>query len=413
MDWCSRPTGQRTLGAAAYTNAMTRPLNILTLSTLFPNSVAPNFGIFVERQTAELASRAEANVTVINPIGVPPWPISRLSQYRELTALPQHEQWRGLNVYRPRFLLIPKFGGSKNPERIAKAILPLVRKLHKEKPFDLIDAEFFYPDGPAAMRIAAALDIPFTIKARGADIHHWGNNPKCRPQILEAANKAAGLLAVSHALKADMIALGMEADKIHVHYTGLDQRKFSPVDRAEVKQELGVDGPLFICAGALIPRKNQALVIETMTEFPEATLLLAGTGEQETSYRVLSQNFGVEGQVRFLGSVPHDELPRLVAASDISILVSKSEGLANAWVEALSCGTPIIISEAGGARELVRSDIAGRIVDQNAGAIAAAIRAILSAPPKQEDVRATVSQFSWQNNGDQLLEIFQQIASKS
>ena len=47
---------------------MTRPLNILTLSTLFPNASAPNFGIFVERQTAELASRNEANMTVINPV---------------------------------------------------------------------------------------------------------------------------------------------------------------------------------------------------------------------------------------------------------------------------------------------------------------------------------------------------------
>lgn len=392
---------------------MNRPLNILTLSTLFPNAASANFGIFVERQTAELASRAEANVTVINPIGIPPWPLNKHEQYKALNTLPEHEQWRGLNLHRPRFKLIPKIGGPKNPAYIAKAILPLVQKLHSETPFDLIDAEFFYPDGPAAMRLAEALQIPFTIKARGADIHHWSSDAKCRDQILAAAEKADALIAVSEALKTDMINLGMDTDKITVHYTGLDQEKFKPVDRAAAKQKLGVDGPLFICAGALIPRKNQALVIEAMAAFPDAVLMLAGRGEEEDNYRALANDRGVEDRIRFLGNVPHDELPKLVAASDISILVSKSEGLANAWVEALACGTPIIISGAGGARELVQSNAAGRIVDQDSNAIVDAIQAILKSPPSQQDVRATVGHFSWENNGDQLLDIFQRAATKN
>jgi len=385
---------------------MNRPLNILTLSTLFPNATAPNFGIFVERQTRELANRPEADVTVVNPIGIPPPPLRNLARYGSLTALPDHEQWRGLNVYRPRFTLIPKFGGAKNPERIAAVVLPLIKKLHSEKPFDLIDAEFFYPDGPAAMQLSAALNIPFTVKARGADIHHWGSDPKCLPQILSAAEKASGLLAVSKALKQDMQELGMDGAKITVHYTGLDQDKFKPIDRGLAKEELNVKGPLFICVGALIKRKNQALVIESMTSFPDATLLLAGTGEEERTYRALADKWGIKDRIRFLGNVPHDDLPKLVAAADISILPSKSEGLANAWVEALSCGTPIIISEAGGARELVRSDIAGRIVEQNSVAIVEAIKAILASPQIQNNVRVTVNHFSWKNNGDALVKLF-------
>lgn len=395
---------------------MDRPLNILTLSTLFPNAAAPNFGIFVERQTAELASRPEANVTVINPLGLPPWPLNKHKQYSETAKLASHEQWRGLNIFRPRFTLVPVIGGSSNPSRIAASVFPLIKALHEQSAFDIIDAEFFYPDGPAAMRLSQMLGIPFTIKARGADIHHWGSNPKCRKQILEAAGKASGLLAVSEALKKDMIALGLDnhgtgGDKIQVHYTGLDQDKFRPVNRGKAKKKLGISGPLFICAGALIKRKNQALVIEALREFPDATLLLAGTGEEENAYRALAENLGVAGRTRFLGSVPHDKLPQLIAAADISILVSKSEGLANAWVEALACGTPIIISEAGGARELVCSDVAGRIVPEDPAAIVEAIKEILAAPPAQEDVRATVSHFSWKNNGDQLLSFFQQIVA--
>ncbi|MEP0642276.1 glycosyltransferase [Parasphingorhabdus sp.] len=391
---------------------MTRPINILTLATLFPNAAAPNFGIFVERQTAELASRPEANVTVVNPIGIPLWPLSKFEQYQPLTNLVDHEEWRGLNVHRPRFTLIPKFGGASNPRRIAAAILPLVKRLHAETPFDVIDAEFFYPDGAAAMRLAAALDIPFTIKARGADIHHWGGDQQCREQILQAAEKASRLLAVSGALKQDMVELGMDGSKISVHYTGIDQDKFKPIDRSAAKQKLNIDGPLLITAGALIARKNQDLVIRALASIPDAQLMLAGKGEEEQNYRALAKQLGIADRVRFLGSVPHDELPHLTAAADISILVSKSEGLANAWVEALACGTPVIISEAGGARELVASPDAGRVVDQDVEAIVDAIKAILVQSPKQDLVRKSVAHFSWRNNGDQLLAIFQKVSGQ-
>jgi teichuronic acid biosynthesis glycosyltransferase TuaC len=389
---------------------MIEPLRVLTVSTLFPNGAAPNFGIFVERQTAELASRPETGVSVINPIGMPPWPLNRLSRYKPLTALPEREEWHGLDIYRPRFVLIPRIGGARNPQRIADAVLPLAEELHRQIPFDLIDAEFFYPDGPAAMRLAAKLDIPFTIKARGADIHHWGSDPKCLAQILQAADKASALLAVSEALRQDMIALGMDGDKISVHYTGLDQERFLPIDRSAAKRALGASGPLFITTGALIRRKNQDLVIRALADIPGAELMLAGQGEEEQNYRALATQLGVADRVRFLGSVPHDELAQLTAAADIAILVSRSEGLANAWVEALACGTPVIISDAGGARELLTSPEAGRIVDQSAEAIVEAAKAILADPPEQAVVRSSVSRFSWQNNGDQLLAILRQAA---
>ncbi len=379
-----------------------RPLNILTLATLFPNATRPNFGIFVERQTAGLATRDGINVTVINPLGIPPWPLNRREPYSALTVLPSHENWRGLDVHRPRFTLIPKFGAPYNPAMIARAVLPLAKALHAKRPFDLIDAEFFYPDGPAAMRLSEALGIPFTIKARGADIHHFGQAKGSAAQVLVAANKAAGLLAVSAALKVDMVALGMDASKIMVHYTGLDQARFAPRDRAAEKAKLSITRPLILCVGALIPRKNQALLIEALPQLPHATLMLAGQGESEGAYRALAAKYNVIDRVRFMGSVAHDALPALFAAADVMALVSSSEGLANAWVEALACGTPVVASNVGGAPELIRSPDAGRIVEQEVGAIVAAIRELLDTPVPPARVAAQVAQFSWGTNAEVL-----------
>ncbi len=381
-------------------------MRILTLSTLFPAASRPNFGIFVERQTAALTAVRDFAVTVINPIGIAPWPLSMFGEQALLRYLLHDEQWGELDVYRPRFTAIPKIGGRLNPGMIARAVLPLAEKLHAETAFDLIDAEFFYPDGPAAMRLSEALGIPFTIKARGADIHHWGSQPGCSQQILEAATKASGLLAVSGALKADMVAMGMDADKITVHYTGLDRARFAPRKRVSEKARVGVTGPLILSVGALIPRKNQHLLIAALPLLPDAILMLAGQGPSEGDYRALAARLGVADRVQFLGSVPHDEMPALFAAADVMALVSESEGLANAWVEALACGTPIVASDVGGIRELVKTPEAGRIVERNPDAIALAINDILANPPSPEAVSANVSAFSWGENARTLAAFF-------
>ena len=377
-------------------------MRILTLATLFPNAARPNFGIFVERQTAAFAARDGMDVTVISPQAVPPWPLSLHPRYGAIAALPQRETWHGLDVYRPRFLHVPGIGGHWQPQLLARAVLPLVRRLHRETPFDLIDAEFFYPDGPAARIIAHDLSIPYSVKARGADIHHWGQAPKTRGMVLQAARDAAGLLAVSAALKADMVALGMPGDAITVHYTGCDQAHFAPQDGSALRAGLGITGPMLISVGALIARKRQHLVIEALPYLPDATLVLAGAGEAEASYRATAARLGVADRVIFAGSVAHDDLPRWLAAADVMVLPSKSEGLANAWVESLACGTPIVICDAGGAAELLTDPVGGRIAEPDPAALAEAIHPMLATRRDTMAVRRCVAPFSWDRNADEL-----------
>jgi glycosyltransferase involved in cell wall biosynthesis len=379
------------------------PLRILTLSTLFPDATRPNFGVFVERQTRELASRDGVELVVIAPRGVPPWPLSRHPRYRALTAVAEQEVWRGLMVHRPHFPILPAVGGRWHPALMTRAILPLVRRLHREAPFDVIDASFFFPDGPVARRLSAALGIAYSVKARGADIHHWGRHPATAAMVRDAADHAAGLLAVSAAMKADMAALGMAPARIGVHYTGVDLDRFTLADRAAAKAARGLTGPVVATLGALIPRKGQALVIEALAGLPGATLLLIGDGPDRGALAAQADRLGVGARVRFLGSVPHADLPGWLAASDVMALPSASEGLANAWVEALACGVPLVISEAGGARELLDRPAAGRIVPRDPAAIRAALTAILAAPPDPAAVRAVAARFTWQANGDMLL----------
>src|SRR3546814_2110270 len=89
-----------------------------------------------------------------------------------------------------------------------------------------------------------------------------------------------------------MIALGMPADRIGVHYTGLDRDKFHTVERGAARAllsampNLGIwsEGPLLVTPGALISRKSHSLVIEALAHLPDARLALAGTGEIGREY---------------------------------------------------------------------------------------------------------------------------------
>ncbi|KLI63151.1 glycosyltransferase [Aurantiacibacter marinus] len=387
---------------------------ILSIATLYPNAHAPRFGTFVARQLEALAARDGWDMTVINPIGVPPVAAGR---YKSLAEAAVDGVEGGVAVHRPRFTLIPKFGARLNPALIARSVLPIARRLHAERPFDLVDAQFFYPDGPAAARIARQLDLPLSIKARGADISHWGAQEFSADKMRQAADQAAGLLSVSMALARDMAKIGLPQDKITVHYTGLDRTLFKPLDKAECRQKLAAGfgiaegGRLLATVGALIPRKGQRFVIEALEQLADTQLILVGKGEDERALRQLAGDAG--DRVHFLGSLDHKLLPVVLSAADAMVLPSASEGLANAWVEALACGTPLVITDAGGAKELVQNDTAGRIVDRTADAIAAGVTEVLTANYAAECVASNAAQFSWEANAAALANYYSSLIAQA
>ena len=381
--------------------------HVLSLSTLYPNTANPRFGTFVARSLEALAKRGDWRVSVVNPIGLPPIALGR---YRALSQLDQKSEEGGLTVHRPRFTLIPTVGARRNASAIAKAALPLIQRIHAATPIDVLDAQFFFPDGPAAAWIARQIGVPLSLKARGSDITYWGGFDFAREQMLEAAECADGILAVSHDLADQMAEMGMPQSKIRVHYTGLDRDRFRPLEhtqlRAQVGAELGFalpdNAPLLTCVGALIERKGQDIAIAAMAQIPGARLILVGKGDDETHLRELARDLGLADRVHFAGSLDHDLLPLILSASDAMVLPTMNEGLANAWVEALACGTPVVTCDVGGARELISNNTAGRLVERTPEAVATGVNEVLNNPPMRQAVAAMAERFSWETNALEL-----------
>jgi glycosyltransferase involved in cell wall biosynthesis len=376
-------------------------LRVLTLATLFPDSSRPNFGVFVERQTLGLAALSDTEVRVVAPIGLPPFPLTRAAPYRTLAALPEQEEWQGLRVDRPRFLNLPSTRGRWHAPLLVRRLKPLLTAIRASFPFDIIDAEFFFPDGPAAITLGRHFGVPVSIKARGADIHHWGHAPATAAQVRAAGQHADGLLAVSQSMADDITAAGID-QPVRVHRTGIDRDRFGQRDRTTARARLGIDGPLVVSLGALIPRKGHRIVLDAVAALPGVGLWIVGGGPDHAALAARTAELGLSERVRLTGPLPHSELPDLLAAADVMALASSSEGLANAWVESLASGTPIVIPDAGAAREVVTTRAAGRITGRDSASFAQAIASILSQPVDPAATKATVEAYSWDRNAREL-----------
>jgi glycosyltransferase involved in cell wall biosynthesis len=375
-------------------------LRVLALSSLYPSDSAPNLGKFIERQMAGLAARPDVTVSVVAPGDPPIAPFDSSARFDD--AVPRVARIRSVKA------------GTRSenvPRALADAVVPLAEEIRDRDGIDVLTAELLWPDGPAMALVARALRLPFSIKARGHEFDRFERHRALLGQARDAAQEAAGLLAVSSALRERMGAHGFPLDRIAVHYTGVDRDRFKPRDRAAAKAELKVDGPLLVAVGNLTPRKGHELVIDAVARLPRVSLFIAGAAGSEMA-RLKSRiaALGLERRVRMLGHVPHLMLPALISAADATVLASSREGLANVWVESLACGTPVVTTDVDGARDAIDRPAAGRIVARNPEAIAAAVAELLADPPNREAVRAASDRFSWSRNAEELESHLRKIA---
>lgn len=388
-----------------------RVIRILTFSTLYPNAARPRHGVFVENRLRRLVADGRVAATVVAPVPWFPFRGDRFGRYADFARAPAEEERFGIPVRHPRYPLLPKIGMTVAPYLLYRAVRPdIERRMRGGMGFDLIDAHYFYPDGVAAVLLGRALGVPVTITARGTDLNLLPRYALPRRMIRWAAGQAAGLITVCAALKASLVALGVAADRITVLRNGVDLEQFAPGDRDAARAHLGLSGPVLLSVGHLISRKGHDIVVEALAEIPEATLLIAGEGPEERALRGLIRRRDLEGRVRFLGAVPHAEMAALYRAADVLVLASSREGWANVLLEAMACGTPVVASDVWGTPEVVAAPEAGRLMAARTPvAAAAAIRALLDAPPDRAATRAYAEGFGWAETTEGQLRLFNRI----
>ncbi len=391
-----------------------KPIRLVTFSTLYPNTAQPTHGVFVENRLRHLVASGAVVSRVVAPIPWFPSKSPRFGQYARYAEAAAWQERHGLTVHHPRYPAIPKIGMSAAPFLLAMAALPAVRAAVKAGGgADLIDAHYLYPDGVAATIIGRLLGIPTVMTARGTDVSLIPRFDAPRRMIQRAAAEAAGIITVSAALKDGLVALDVDPSRITVLRNGVDLRLFRPLDREATRRRLGLDGRVLISVGHLIERKGHHLIVEAMPSLPGFSLLIAGEGPERAALEAQIARLGLGDRVRLLGARPHDELPELYGAADALVLASSREGWANVLLEAMACGTPVVATPIWGNPEVVARPEAGILTaGRSAAAIADGVNALFDRLPSREATRGYASDFSWEATTEGQIALFQEILAR-
>jgi teichuronic acid biosynthesis glycosyltransferase TuaC len=390
-----------------------RPINILTTSTLFPNSVQTAHGIFVETRLRRLLADGRVTARVLAPV---PWvpPGTPFAEWAKLRKIPDREMRHGIVAEHPRYAVIPKVGMNLAPHTLYAAMKNrLQRLLAAGERFDLIDAHYFYPDGVAATWLGKAFDIPVTITARGTDINLIPEYPVPRRLILRAAKDAGALITVCQALKDRLIELGAPAAKVTTLRNGVDLDTFQILDRGALRAKWNLRGLVLASVGLLIERKGHDLAIKAMPQVPDATLLIVGSGPEGENLQRLAERLRVADRVRFIGVLDQKTLCEIYNCADGLILASSREGWANVLLEAMACGTPVLASAVWGTPEVVAAPEAGLLLkNRDVASIVDAIGRLREAFPDRNATRRYAEQFDWQATTDGQVRIFENLINR-
>ncbi|HZV62088.1 MAG TPA: glycosyltransferase [Methylophilaceae bacterium] len=195
-------------------------------------------------------------------------------------------------------------------------------------------------------------------------------------------------LAVVNDLKLE----GVEANKLHLIYNGIDLKRFlqhAALNSLRQKLEIDENALVFICIANLIPYKGHRDLLDALAEarplLPQPWVCLC-VGRDDgigADLRALAAELGIGDNVRWLGG--RSDIPDLLSCADVGILCSHEEGFSNAVLEGMAAKLPMIVTDVGGNAEAVLDRITGRVVPPRQPAqLAQAILEMASDPTRGE-----------------------------
>ena len=269
--------------------------------------------------------------------------------------------------------IVPQLRRSIHPWRDWRAYLRIKRILREFRP-DVVHTHSA-KGGILGRAAAAALGVPAIVHTvHGAPFHLY-QSPLAREFARRcerwAARRCHAIVSVSDAMTELMVTGGVAPrEKFTTIYSGLEVEPFlaAEASRDAARAELGYR-PEHLVIGKiarLFALKGHEFLIRAapaiVAAWPNARFLLVGDGVLRRELESQVARAGLADHFQFLGLVPPERIPRLIAAMDIVVHVSLREGLARALVQALLAGRPVVSYDIDGAREVVRDGETGFLV---------------------------------------------------
>ena len=315
---------------------------------------------YVHEQAKALAARGH-EVVVISAVGVMPMMKRLRPKQAEVAArTPEKDVVEGIEVHYPRYLTLGNTGEKLLGGRLlAAAALPVARRLHREKPFDIVHAHMLPRDGHAGLLVARALHVPLALTVHGTDIVHYfipGKEPW--PRNVMIAKEADALMAVSSLLMSRVAPYRGEGRISRIVPNGVDISLVPDVTDNRPRAVISV--------GTLKARKCMDRTLEAFArlagEYPDAALTIVGIGEMEQQLRRRIAELKLGERVTLTGGLPHEEVIRRMAGSDLFVLPSWGEGYGIVYIEAMAAGCIAVGAKGEGIEDTIRDGENGFLV---------------------------------------------------
>lgn len=360
-------------------------MRILAVSHLFPNSAEPRYGIFVARQLeAMIAEGAEIELIVPRLVS-PPWLNTILGRPPRMNDRATLLELRGGRVHGVRYFARP----GRSFKRRAGSAMHLAAKatakrLHQERPFDVVYGTDWFLGVDAGLRIARDLGLPSAGLAIGEDINVTAKqSSKDYRHFVEIAVGLSTTMACGDGLAQEIDSVRQDGRTLSV-YGVVDLERFTPVpDKRSIREKLGlpVTSTLVTYVGYLWKRKGLFELLDAFEQIAasrEVSLVICGDGEDAASIHSRADSLSTRQSIRFQGVISPAEVPEYLQASDVFVLPSYAEGVPNAVMEAMACGVPVVSTTVGGIPQAVGNDYGAVLVEpRDTAALAGALSALI------------------------------------
>ena len=274
------------------------------------------------------------------------------------------------------------------PLRYAASLLKVKRILKRIKP-DLLHTHFLTGYGYWG---AFSGFHPFIMTVWGDDVYTTPYESLLKRRLAGAVlRRADWVTGDSEDILKDAVKLGASPDRCTLIQWGVDFSSFHPDRGRGLRAKLGIgeDAPVVISTRSFTQDYyNIDTIIQSVPlvrrSLPNVVYLMAGLEGSDGRFRELAERTGAAGSMRFLGKIPHDDLPDYLAASDIFLSVPSVDATAVSLLEAMACGAAIVVSDLPSAREWIAGGVNGEVVPpRDKDALAGAITALALDPERR------------------------------
>ena len=291
--------------------------------------------------------------------------------------------------------------------------------------YDLVHSHYWL-SGRVGMILSSRWNVPqvatfHTLAKTKLRARAGEREPELRIRVEEQVLGSADAVVVSTEQEKEDLARLYQAPrhKIRVIPAGVDVELFHPVGKAKARQALGLDEKMVILyVGRIEPLKGIDLLLNAFALLDNTAgtrlLVVGGRPGQDGELgrlKSMALELGIEDLVTFTGAVGHTELPDYYSAADVFVLPSYYESFGLAALEAMACGTPVVVSRVGGLKAFIKDGETGYLIPWRCPeSFVQRLDMLLANPALRETMgkaaRAKAQEMRWGGVADSMLDFY-------